>query len=391
MLEEVAVVVINRLTLSSFFIINICLVALFSLSSHAAVLESDKADVLYHSYQGGGMKIDGPALLVRKKASESFAISAYYYVDTISSASVDVMSTASPYTEERKEFQLGGEYLYDKTVMSISVGQSDESDYLAKSVALNISHDTFGDLTTVSFGLVAGDNEIKRNGDDNFLENSEQYRVRAGINQVLTRNLTAGINLEAIADEGYLNNPYRSVRFVDASNAAGVSYQAEVYPNTRNSFAIKLSSSYYLPYRAALFANYRYFTDSWQIDSQDYELMYRQPFGESVELELKARYYRQTAASFYSDLFPYRDAQNFLARDKELSDFNDLTLGVGLTYKIPTRFSPNDWPSEISLQWDHIKFNYNDFRNPNAEGGIGAEPLYAFSANVIRAFVSVYF
>ena len=245
-------------TNQKFCILFIAIFVLFSLDTQAAVLEKDQADVLYHSYQGGGMSIDGPAVLVRKKASESLAVSAYYYVDTISSASVDVMSTASPYTEERKEFQLGAEYLHDKTLMAITVGQSDESDYLAKSVALNISHDTFGDLTTVSFGLVVGDNEIKRNGDENFLENSEQYRVRAGINQILTRNLTAGINIEAVADEGYLNNPYRTVRFIDASNAAGVSYQSEIYPNTRNSFAVKLSSSYYLPYRAALFAHYRY-------------------------------------------------------------------------------------------------------------------------------------
>jgi len=389
--EEEVVGVTNRLVQVLVLTIILFIAALFSQRSDAAVLEKDKADVLYHSYQGGGMKIDGPAVLVRKKASESIAVSAYYYVDTISSASVDVMSTASPYTEERKEFQLGAEYLYDKTMMAITVGQSDESDYLAKSVAVNISHDTFGDLTTVSFGLVVGDNEIKRNGDDNFLENSDQYRIRAGINQVITRNLTAGINLEAVVDEGYLNNPYRTVRFVDNSNAAGVSYQSEVYPNTRNSFAVKLSSSYYLPYRAALFAHYRYFTDSWDINSQDFEVMYRQPFGDNIELELRARYYQQTAANFYSDLFPYRDAQNFLARDKELSDFDDITLGLGLTYKIPSRFSPNDWQSEVSLQWDHLMFNYNDFRDPNAEGGVGAEPLYGFSANVVRAFLSVYF
>ena len=64
---------------------------------------------------------------------------------------------------------------------------------------------------------------------------------------------------------------------------------------------------------------------------------------------------------------------------------------MGLTYKIPSDYSPKDWQSEVSLQWDHLRFNYNNFRNPNAEGGVGAEPFYAFSANVIRAFVSVYF
>lgn len=362
-----------------------------SLSLKAAVLDDDRADVLYHSYEGGGMKIDGPAVLLRKKTSESLAVSAYYYVDTISSASVDVLSNASPYSEERVEGQLGVEYLHDKTTMALTVRQSDEDDYLAKSFNVDVSHDTFGDLTNLNLGFAFSDNEIRRNGDDLFQEQSQQYRMRAGISQIITKDLSLSLNLETVADEGYLNNPYRTVRYIDTSVPAGVGYQSEIYPNTRNSLSTKLSASYYLPYRAALFFHYRYFSDSWDINANDFEINYRHPFGKALELELKIRYYQQSKASFYSDLFPYIDSQNFLARDKELSDFNDLTLGVGITYTIPQQFSISDWRSEASLQWDYITFNYNDFRDPTAEGNIGEEPLYGFSANVIRAFVSVYF
>jgi hypothetical protein len=383
------VVVVIKFIFTQFTFIALCIC--FSSSSQATVLEEDRADVLYHSYDGGGMKIDGPAILLRKKTSESLALSAYYYVDTISSASVDVMSTASPYSEERKEGQLGIEYLHDKTIMALSIRQSDEDDYLAQSLNINISHDTFGDLTNLSLGLAFSDNEIRRNGDDLFEEQSQQYRISAGISQIITRNLSLNLNVEAVTDEGYLNNPYRTVRYIDTAVAAGVGYQAEVYPKTRNSFSTKLSASYYLPYRAALFLHYRYFSDSWQIDANDIELGYRHPFGKTFELELKVRYYQQTQANFYSDLFAYKDAQNFLARDKELSDFDDLTLGIGLTYLIPKQYSISDWRSEASIQWDYITFNYNNFRDPTAEGGVGDEPLYGFSTHVIRAFFSVYF
>lgn len=360
-------------------------------SVNAAVLQPDRIDVLYHSYNGGGMDIDGPAILLRKKTSETFAVSAYYYVDSISSASVDVMSTASPYAEKRNEAQLGVEYLHEKTIVDFSIKQSDEDDYLSKSVNFNVSQDTFGDLTNVSLGLAYADNTVKRNGDEFFEEQSQQYRLRAAISQILTRNLSVSVNLEAVADEGYLNNPYRSVRYIDNDQASGVAYQGEVYPNTRNSFTTKLSASYYLPYRAALFFHYRHFSDSWQIDASDVELSYRHPIGESFELEAKVRYYQQTQASFYSDLFPYKDAQNFLARDKELSEFDDITLGFGVTYVIPAKYSFADLKSEASLQWDHIQFDYKNFRDPTAEGGVGAEPFYNFSANVVRLFYSVYF
>jgi len=388
----VAVVVIKmRCYLSLCFYSCLLLMSMAGNNAHAAVLQDDRVDVLYHSYKGGGMSIDGPAILLRKKTSESLAVSAYYYVDSISSASVDVMSTASPYTEKRKEAQLGIEYLHEKTIMDFSVRQSKESDYLAKSVNLNISQDTFGDLTNLSLGLAYSDNEVMRNGDEFFAEQSQQYRIRAGISQILTRNLSINLNVEAVTDEGYLNNPYRSVRYIDNTQPSGVAYQSEVYPNTRNSFASKISASYFLPYRAALFFHYRYFSDSWEIDASDIEVSYRHPIADAFELELKVRQYQQTQASFYSDLFPYQDAQNYLARDKELSEFDDLTLGLGITYLVPVKYVYGGLKSEVALQWDYIKFDYKNFRDPTAGDIVGSEPLYGFSANVVRLFYSLYF
>lgn len=373
------------------FYCSLLLITFAGKHAQAAILQDDRVDVLYHSYKGGGMSIDGPAILLRKKTSETLAVSAYYYVDSISSASVDVMSTASPYTEKRKEAQLGLEYLHEKTLIDISVRQSKEDDYLAKSVNLNISQDTFGDLTNLSLGLAYSDNEVKRNGDEFFAEQSQQYRIRAGISQILTRNLSINLNFEAVSDEGYLNNPYRSVRYIDNTQPSGVGYQSEVYPNTRNSFASKISASYFLPYRAALFVHYRYFSDSWEIDASDIEVSYRHPIADAFEVELKVRQYQQTQASFYSDLFPYNDAQNYLARDKELSEFDDLTLGFGLTYLVPPKYVYGGLKSEVSLQWDYIKFDYKNFRDPTAGDVVGTEPLYGFSANVIRLFYSLYF
>lgn len=388
----VAVVVINmRWSLSHYFFISLLLMTAVCKNAQAAILQDDRVDVLYHSYKGGGMSIDGPAILLRKKTSETLAVSAYYYVDSISSASVDVMSTASPYTEKRKEAQLGLEYLHEKTLMDVSIRQSKEDDYLAKSVNLNISQDTFGDLTNLSMGLAYSDNEVRRNGDEFFAEQSKQYRIRAGISQIITRNLSINLNFEAVTDEGYLNNPYRSVRYIDNSQPSGVGYQSEVYPNTRNSFASKISASYFLPYRAALFFHYRYFSDSWEIDASDIEVSYRHPIADAFELELKVRQYQQTQASFYSDLFPYNNSQNYLARDKELSEFDDLTLGFGITYLVPPKYVYGDLKSEVSLQWDYIKFDYKNFRDPTAGTVVGAEPLYGFSANVIRLFYSLYF
>ena len=72
-----------------------------------------------------------------------------YYVDMITSASVDVVATASKYEEQRNEASIGVDYLHGKTFMGLSYTNSEEDDYSANSVRFGISQDFFGDLTTL--------------------------------------------------------------------------------------------------------------------------------------------------------------------------------------------------------------------------------------------------
>ena len=65
----------------------------------AGVLPEERADLLYHVYDGGGVQIDGPSLLVRKNFLEKISVVGNYYMDMVSSASIDVVTTASPYKE----------------------------------------------------------------------------------------------------------------------------------------------------------------------------------------------------------------------------------------------------------------------------------------------------
>jgi len=67
--------------------------------SFATVLPDDRADLLYHAYDGGGLTVDGPAVLVRKSFKDQVSVWGHYYVDRVSSASIDVVTTASSYSE----------------------------------------------------------------------------------------------------------------------------------------------------------------------------------------------------------------------------------------------------------------------------------------------------
>ncbi len=115
---------------------------------------------MYHYYDGGGVTIDGPSLLVRKKFAEKYAVNASYYVDMVSSASIDVITTASPYKEERTQYGVGFEYLRGKVTYAASFSNSSENDYDADTASLSISQDMFGDLTTVSLFFTRGWDDV---------------------------------------------------------------------------------------------------------------------------------------------------------------------------------------------------------------------------------------
>ena len=201
----------------------------------AKVLPEDRGDVLYHRYEGGGVAIDGPSVLVRKSYKDRISVWGNYYADMISGASIDVEATASPYVETRTEFSVGVDYLHDKTLMGVGFTRSEENDYEASTIRFSISQDFFGDMTTVNLGFALGDDTVMRNGDEGFSEAATHHSYRVEVSQVMTPSVVLNIGYESVVDEGYLNNPYRSVRYADPTLGPGYGYQAEVYPRTRTS------------------------------------------------------------------------------------------------------------------------------------------------------------
>lgn len=356
----------------------------------AAVLPEERADLLYHSYDGGDVEIDGPSVLLRKNLGNSVSVGLNHYVDNVTSASIDVVVTASEYTEERTENTVAIDYLRQKSTMSVAYTRSEESDYDATTISLGISQDMFGDLTTVSIGFSLGDNIIKQNGNDDFEEESTVRSYRVDLTQIFTRDLVMAFTFETITDEGYLNNPYRSVRYEDPGSETGYSFQPEVYPETRTSNALAVRANYYLQQRAALHAGLRLFEDSWDIDATTWELGYTLPYEEDWIFGARLRLYDQSNADFYSDLFPFQDAQNYLARDKELSSFSSTTIGVSASYQFGRAWTAIDRGS-LNLELDWIRFDYDDFRDLTESGEVGEEPLYSFDAQVIRFYMSFWF
>lgn len=371
----------------------LCLTLLsLPLASLAAVLPEERADVMYHRYDGGGMVIDGPSLLVRKNIGEKLSVAGNYYVDSVSSASIDVLTSgASEYAEERTEYSFDATYLKDKSIINMGYTSSKENDYDAQSFRIDFSQDMFGDMTTVSMGYSQGNDDITQTGNETFEEKLERRHYRVGVAQILTRNLMANLNYESIIDEGYLQNPYR---FILVNLGGAYSVESELYPNTRNSDAVSLKFSYHLPWPAAVKARLGYYSDSWGIEGQSIELDYSHKLKNRLLLDLRLRVYQQNDADFYANTFTTITAvQNFVGRDKELSKYTSSSIGLGASYEWKLRGFFDK--ARVNAQVDYMLFDYENFREVTTETssqfGVGNEPFYNFNAYALRMFFSIWY
>ncbi|GMR20829.1 MAG: hypothetical protein BMS9Abin36_1426 [Gammaproteobacteria bacterium] len=358
------------------------LAALFTYNAQAMILPEDRSDVLYHSYEGGGVEVTGPAVLVRKGFAEKVSVAATYYVDNITSASIDVVTTASKYTDKREEKGLSVDYLYRDALLSLSYTNSNENDYTAASYDLNISQEMLGGMTTVSLGYNRGNDEVGRTDDPGFAEGIDRWQYRLGVSQVVTKSIIVSLDYDAISDEGFLNNPYRSARILGTT-------VPERYPQTRSSHATSFRAVKHFDYPATVSFSYRYFWDTWEINASNYELAYDQYlWSRKLLLNVYYRNYSQQGASFYSDEFSRE--QNYMARDKELSTFSSDALGAKISYV----FLGEPWSildkGTVNFSYEYISFDYDDYTDRRPDSSSFGEP-YSFDANVYQLFVSLWY
>ena len=381
------------------------LYALFgmSLPLMAAILPEDRADILYHSYEGDQVTVDGPSILGRKAFGKHTSLYANYYTDAVSSASIDVRTYASPYTEDRKEYSVGADMLFANTTMAVGYTNSEENDYSSDTYHFGIGHSMFGDLTTVNLGFSYGDDEIRQNqylngeyvGNNpdfgvNGKEELDRRNYRLGLTQILTKSLIMNLAYEAVSDEGYTQNPYRAALIYSGNQ---IITTTETYPRTRTSDAFALRANYFLPYRAALKFEYKYYSDSWDIKANTYKFGYSQPFLEQWHFDVHYRVYQQDQASFYYDIIPENGQQTYQGRDKEMSTFSSQGIGVGVSYE----FLKDGWwkldKGSVSFAYERIDFDYDNFSDCAGKLGVADAECskFSFTADVVEVFFSVWY
>jgi len=347
--------------------------ALHSTPVAAVTLPEDTAEGMYHLYDGAGLTAQGPALLVRKSLYDKVSLSGTYYVDMVSNASIDVVTQASPFKETRKEYDVGADYAYRDSLLNVTYSNSDEPDYKAQALSIDAAQEVFGNMTTIKLGFTRGKDDVGKTG-EGFFDYAKHWRYRLGITQILTPSWLATLNMEAVSDEGFLGSPYRSARAFGA-------WVPENNPRTRSSRSIKLGAIGEIMPRTSMHIDYRYFYDTWEIKAHTFEIGGSRYVGESFLIDGFLRYYKQSAALFYSDNATTQTL--YISRNRQLSTFNDIAPGVRVTYvykQVPGRYE-----IQGHLNYEYQYYKFSDFTD------VRTGQLYSYGAHVLQLLVTATF
>lgn len=340
----------------------------------AAVLPEDRAELMLHLYDGGGVRADGPAVLLRKSLGDRVSLSAQYYVDAVSNASIDVVTTASPFRETRTAWDTSADWLVRDTLLTLSYSTSDEPDYKVQGVGLDASTEVYGGMTTVSLGFTRSRDKVGDSRVQGWIDQATHWQWRAGVTQILSPRWLVSLNAEQISDEGFLGSPYRAARVFGAA-------VPERMPRTRTGRALKLRSvndtSALVP-RSSFRAEARWYQDSWDVKALTVEFGVAKHLEPGLIVEALVRRHTQDKALFYAD-----DSQGetlYVTRNRQLSTFTDTAIGARLTWTLAHPPFGTEW--RITGSVERKQFRFSDFTD------VRTGSPYAYDANVIQLVVS---
>jgi len=343
-------------------------------AARAVDLPDDQAEAMVHLYNGGGVQASGPALLVRKSVADKYALTGTLYVDMVSNASIDVVTTASPYREQRTEWGLGLDHVVRDTLIHAGVTRSSEPDYQATMFNMDLSQEVFSGMSTISLGFSRGRDDVSKHGDPAFNDQARHRQWRLGATQILSPRWVMSANAEDIADSGYLASPYRAALVFGSA-------VPERIPRTRTGRAVKLrllGDIGEAGQHSAMRLEYRNYRDTWAIKANTLEGGYSRYFGDAWLADAFVRLNKQGKALFYSDNAASETL--YVTRNRQLGTFTSHSLGAQLSHTVAGAAAAYQMKLHASLEV--VRFRYSDFTD------IRTGKPYAFTGSVLQLFAT---
>jgi len=260
-----------------------------------------------------------PQSTLTADVAPGWTVGAAYLADIVSSASVDVATSATRRLEERRDqMGLGVSWAKDELRTGLSFTYSSEPDFESAAGLLSASADLLEKNLTVSGEAQLRHDRIGVRGDDPLPAAATSTHGRADVVQLVDPRSFLQVGVSGSWEHGMLSNPYRFV-------ATGTVQRRETMPEDLRRLAVAARFVRLLAPAHGLRAEYRFYLDDWGVVSHTAELKYLLRLGEAT-VRLGYRFYRQGGADFYDTEYP-QDAAWFTG-DRELGPLS--SHGVGL-------------------------------------------------------------
>ncbi len=204
--------------------------------------------------------------------------------------------------DRRKAWNADLTQQFERVSLSLGFATSRESDYFSNGWSLNGVIDFNQKNTSLLLGYGRADdriNEEKLGWTVTRPKRSNDFLV--GVNQLIDANTSVTANVSLGQARGYMSDPYKIVSTTLLDLDPGTYYTVpENRPMERNKGSLFLGLNRNVDaWHGAVEASYRYYHDSFGINSNTFSVLWLQKLGEHVTLQPFVRYYRQTAADFY--------------------------------------------------------------------------------------------
>lgn len=257
-----------------------------------------------------------------------------YAADVWTSASVDVRTAASPrVTEQRDEIVASIDHRKDAWEVGLGYRLSTEPDFRANGLTLSFAWEGLARNVRLDSRVTLEHDQVGRSGDPQFARRLQALTSWFGYTQVLSRSTLMQFAVEQRSSFGYHASPYRWVGLGGASNCSGgvALCVPEVHPDRRARFALVGRLRQGLGKRVSVGLDYRYYVDSWAVQSHTLGGDLRIQAG-PVLLAAEYRGYLQSGAWFYRSAYSLEPAGGFATRDRELSPMLDHRVTAALEW-----------------------------------------------------------
>ncbi|MCH6255487.1 DUF3570 domain-containing protein [Puniceicoccaceae bacterium K14] len=226
---------------------------------------------------------------------------------------------------------------------------SKESDFLSKGYSISRTTEFNKRNTGVSVGVSFIDDDVEPAF---FLEKEEKtsWDFFVGLSQVVNPNTVVTLNYTYSVFDGYLNDPYKSIQ-QETEILPGLTLPLAFSENRPGERLRRIWFSniktFVEPLNGSLDVDFRYFSDSWGIDSTTLGISWYQKIGEKWIVRPNVRLYDQSAADFYYvDLegvdftaldVPDGSAPNY-SSDYRLAELQTFSYGLKLVYQLNDHF-----------------------------------------------------